>query len=251
MPHTAESIEPETVYATHTGQRATVVLADGSRVTLAPQTTLTVPRSFGERNRVLTLQGEAYFDVRHTADHPFRVRTQSIVTQVLGTAFAVRHYVGDTNVRVAVTNGKVVVGAPNHASVVLVQGTVGWVTDTTAVGSPVNDVSPYTGWTSGQLNFREANVGEILTTLERWYGVQFRLTDPALAQTKATAFLKFGSTSELVFALEKLLSVSATSTADAGSVIITLGPHRHALQPSPSREAVRRALSSFSSEAGR
>jgi ferric-dicitrate binding protein FerR (iron transport regulator) len=240
-----------TTYATTIGERATVTLADGSRVILAPHSTLRVPRGFGRGTRDLSLDGEAYFDVSKASGAPFLIHTRAVVTRVLGTAFDVRSYPEDRNVRVVVERGKVGVGTPRQTSAVLVGGNMGIATDSTVIVAPVTDVTPYTGWTTGQLRFREVPLRDVLTTLERWYGVRFQVTDTTLAQSRLTAGLDFSSTADLVRTLEELLDVTATSSVTADGVVIRLETHRPAGRSGPSHNTLRREISTIPSEVGR
>jgi transmembrane sensor len=81
--------EPRT-FTTAVAQRAEVRLIDGTRVMMAPGTTLRVAADFGSQRRDVWLEGEAFFDVVHDRTRPFTVRAGSVSAHDLGTAFAVR-----------------------------------------------------------------------------------------------------------------------------------------------------------------
>lgn len=67
-----------------------IILPDGSSVLMNEGAKLTwSPTNFENGFREVTLIGEAYFDIAHRTDSEFKVRTGSIVTRVLGTAFNV------------------------------------------------------------------------------------------------------------------------------------------------------------------
>lgn len=83
------------------------VLADGSSVTLEPESQLKFPTAFGEKERVVKLDGEGFFDVSRDEKRPFLVQTSQLTTKVLGTSFRVRAFRNDKNVTVAVKTGKV------------------------------------------------------------------------------------------------------------------------------------------------
>ena len=102
---------PARQYQTGVMQRAIVRLADGSRVTLAPQTTLTVASGFGADTRTVSLRGEAYFDVASGSRAPFIVNAGHVRARVLGTAFDVRSYTDEHDVRLAVVSGRISVSA--------------------------------------------------------------------------------------------------------------------------------------------
>lgn len=84
-------------------------LPDGSTIELNEGSTLFYDSDFGKTNRVVTLDGEGYFDVAHDPDKPFLVKSPDVVVTVLGTAFDVRAYSGQ-DVTVTVSRGKVKVG---------------------------------------------------------------------------------------------------------------------------------------------
>lgn len=83
-------------------------LPDGSTALLNEGSELSY--AWGEKGREVQLKGEAYFDIKHDPLRPFSVRTGRIVTRVLGTAFNIKAYPADKEVRVTVSRGKVSVG---------------------------------------------------------------------------------------------------------------------------------------------
>jgi transmembrane sensor len=216
-----------TTYSTRAGERRIITLHDGSRVTLAPATTLRVPKAFGAKSRTMRLEGEAYFDVASSAGVPFVVQTAMAETRVTGTEFGVAHYPGDRDTRVAVVRGKVSVrGSRDRAPVVLVAGMIARAADsvTTAVSSP-NDVTAATNWVSGHLVFHNARVADVLVTLRRWYDLDIRVADTALANRHLTASLDFPSSHDLITTLSLLLNVSArVDSSNTTTRIITLTP---------------------------
>lgn len=198
-------------YVTPRGQRATFQLADGTRLMLAAGSRLRVPARYGRNSRDVYLEGEAMFDVVRDAARPFRVRAKHAVVQVLGTAFDVRAYAGDSTVAVAVTEGVVALGSadtprsstthraePNPEDiapgVVLRAGEVGTLDDagrvTTARGA---DAAAYLAWTEGRLLFVETPLPEVVRVVGRWYDIDIRLEGRGLATRVVTA--EFGTAS--------------------------------------------------------
>lgn len=74
------------------GQRAHVMLEDGTSIWLNSNTTLTYPQSFSEKKREVTLNGEAFFEVQSHKDIPFIVKTHQYDIEVTGTSFNVYAY---------------------------------------------------------------------------------------------------------------------------------------------------------------
>ena len=105
------AVEEPTHYSTMRGQYATIQLTDGSHVTLAPQSRLTIPAAFATGPRDISLEGEAIFDVHHDVAHPFRVHANGARVEDIGTRFDLRAYASDSSVTVAVAEGSVALGA--------------------------------------------------------------------------------------------------------------------------------------------
>ena len=74
------------------GQRINITLADGTNVWLNARTTIQYPITFNEKERLVKLDGEAYFDVTKDKNKPFIVQTNNYNVEVLGTKFDVDSY---------------------------------------------------------------------------------------------------------------------------------------------------------------
>jgi transmembrane sensor len=101
------------LYTTATGERRTLVLQDGSHVTLDTDTQLSV--AFSPRTRQLTLiHGRAFFHVAKDPDRPFLVTTPDGIVRATGTQFSVYEHNGA--VEVTLVEGHVIVTPHNHAN---------------------------------------------------------------------------------------------------------------------------------------
>jgi ferric-dicitrate binding protein FerR (iron transport regulator) len=230
-------------------------LDDGTRVTLAPQTTLIVGQDFNRGTRTVTLDGEAFFDVSSRLDAPLIVRTGELTTRVLGTRFDVRRYAQDRMAQIVVTEGKVVVSgfreqettsrheaSSPERTVVLAAGMMGRVTDTTTAVTTVPDVTDYTRWTQGMMVFRRTPLPEVLATIGHWYGLTFRLADSTLAEQHLTATFDHRSLDDILATIGVLLDVSMT--ADSTNVI-TLHAGRRSRSAAPTRNVPDARLSPY------
>lgn len=77
------------VLETPAGQRARMMLPDGSQVWLNADTRMEYPAVFAKGERRVKLSGEALFEVAHDTDCPFIVETFASEVEVLGTKFNV------------------------------------------------------------------------------------------------------------------------------------------------------------------
>ena len=87
------------------GETFKVVLSDGTEVLLNSDSRLSYPTVFKGKERVVSLEGEAYFNVTKNTEHPFIVKSGNVQVRVLGTEFNMCSYTPD-NVRVTLIEGK-------------------------------------------------------------------------------------------------------------------------------------------------
>jgi len=233
------------MYTTAPGERRAITLRDGSRVILASRSQLTVPGAFGSSTRDVMLTGEAYFDVHAAARIPFVVRTGAVATRVLGTTFDVRRYPGDRATQVAVISGRVAAGG-RTTPVVLAGGSIGSITDSSVAVTLSDDPSRVSAWTTGQLVFYDTPIPTVLATLERWYGLEFRIADTALASHHVSVTLSIDKPTDAMNILKNVLGVSMTRDGN----VITLRPERR-LHHAPSTTNRRDYLNYSDREIGR
>jgi transmembrane sensor len=88
-----------------------VILEDGTRVTLQPESEVRFAKNFITDKREIFLTGEAFFNVKRDETRPFLVYTKEVVTKVLGTSFSIKAYPNEKEITVAVKTGKVSVYA--------------------------------------------------------------------------------------------------------------------------------------------
>ncbi len=89
-------------------ERATVILPDGTDVVLNSDTRLSYNPGFTKDSiRSVSLVGEAYFNVAKDTVRPFVISLDDISVRVLGTSFNVRNFPYESNVEIALEEGKV------------------------------------------------------------------------------------------------------------------------------------------------
>jgi transmembrane sensor len=211
---------PAQVVATAAGERRDLTLPDGSRIELAPGSSVEVAGGYGNPERRVVLEGEAWFDVRHDPARPFRVHAAGTVTEDLGTTFSIRARDGSP-VRVVLVTGKASFRRAGAAAVLeLDPGDVGVLgpADSTPVATRQIGISDLVSWREGRLDFRDALIGEVLAELGRWYAIDFQLADSALAARRITHTFMAG---DLDDALE-VLSLSLGVRAERAGAVVTL-----------------------------
>lgn len=146
-------------------------LCDGTRVWLNSQTRLVYPTCFVGSERVIELDGEAYFQVARDTATPFVVRAGKNAVRVYGTSFNVSAYREDGNMITTLETGSVGlwVGEKEYRLVPGDQADV-----TVATGTVVKhkvNADAYCSWRNGTFIFEEERLESILNRLSRWYNV--------------------------------------------------------------------------------
>ncbi len=153
------------------GQKSTLILSDGTKVSLNAASSLTFPDRFGDSLREVSLEGEAFFDVTENKNKPFIISTGDNLIKVLGTTFNVKK---EEELSVALVSGKVTVEDHRGNKIVLepkemvVKDKVGKITKTTF------DPFEVIGWKDKYLVFKDDSFGEMKKKLEKWYGVEIQ-----------------------------------------------------------------------------
>lgn len=89
------------------GSKTNATLPDGTKVWLNAGSYISYPPQFGVKEREVSICGEAYFEVAHNEEVPFRVKSETMQVKVLGTKFDFRDYPSDKNAVVTLSEGKV------------------------------------------------------------------------------------------------------------------------------------------------
>lgn len=169
------------------GQRESVTLDDGSLVQLNSGSAIQFYEKFSDSARVVTLAGEAYFEVTH--DHrPFYVNTGNAQIRVLGTKFGIRSRNDET--RVTVREGRVslrgLTAAPSTA-VELSANQTSLCQHQNLPAPPVAvEAAQALGWLEGRIVFDQTPLTEVVAELQRVYNVTIELANPTLGQHTIT-----------------------------------------------------------------
>lgn len=229
-------------YATGRGEQRSILLADGSRMTLNSASSADV--DLGKHRRVIhLLSGEALFQVSHDPARPFDVHADGAVVRAIGTEFNIdirSSYAAVTVVqgRVAIMNGEQAnlpvssgpQGGPGPQSFpapagALLLGAAERVIITPAgMGNPqrVDDLSATTAWTRGQLVFDSRPLGEVVAELNRSGGQRIVIASSLLRRRKVTGAIQLDDPGSLLSFLSDVPDVVIRKGSD-GTTIVTLG----------------------------
>lgn len=196
-------------------RRIEVVLPDSSRVWLNESSTLTYAATFDESERLVKLEGEAFFQVRRNPQQPFIVKAGPATTKVLGTSFNLRAYSAATAVELTVATGKVAFTSEQGTEAVVTPG-YGAVLEkqnNRLTKVRVADENAW-AWQSGRLRFAGQPLSEVLPVLERYYGVRLQLANKALAGCRFTGAFNRAPLAEVLQVLEATLQLRYTQPTE-------------------------------------
>jgi len=171
------------------GGENAVILSDGTTVRLNSDSKLTYPVRFKGKRRIVMLEGEAFFEVAKDMEHPFIVRTRYGEVSVLGTAFNINAYNDNEACYTTLVRGKVRVTTPMDDFQELLPGEQA-VVRTDRIEKRTVNVEDYVGWVKGIFSFHNETLGNIMSTLSRWYNIEIIYEDPALSQLTYTGTVK-------------------------------------------------------------
>lgn len=169
----AGSIKPIThTVKTPRGGQFQITLLDGSKVWLnaASQLTYTLDKDIGER--VVELEGEAYFEVAKDEERPFKVYSHGQVIEVLGTHFNVNSYADEPATKTTLIEGAVkIVETTNGQSTILNPGQQAELHSNHRLRVSQVNLDEAVAWKNGKFNFNNADIEHISRQLARWYNV--------------------------------------------------------------------------------
>ncbi len=182
------------------GAKKFMQLSDGSKVWLNAGSRIVLSSAFATGDREMTLEGEAFIDVRHDEQHPFVIHVGRLDVRVLGTTLNVRAYPGDSTMETTLINGKVEVGVAGDAGSMILLHPNEKLTiamnraalsakgaDSLVAGQLASTPAKFlrrpiepdrtdgtiteTSWVSNKLVFRQETLSAMAIRLERWYDV--------------------------------------------------------------------------------
>ncbi len=187
-----------------------IELSDGTRVWLNAESEITFPTRFTDSLREVRLRGEAYFEVRADAAHPFIVHTDLLSVRVLGTSFNLTTYDDDPTVETTLISGSLKV-IRDQVETLLRPGMQARL-DKASNTMTTHEVyaESYAAWAHRMFSFFNEPIPSICRKLARWYDVEIDASDPALKDILYSGMIEraetlndiaelFSVTNELIF----------------------------------------------------
>ena len=219
------------VIETPRGSRATIQLPDGSRVILNAESKLTYPQQFKDWERKVSLEGEAFFEIKEDNKKQFLVKTEDITVKVFGTSFNVKSYPNENTTETTLIEGSISIYKnslnadgflkelkmePNQRIVLYKEPKKSSPSKSLnkkeitlpkrkakLVLSKHIDTDRFISWREGQLKIESESMNKLAQTLERRYDVKIHFKDEEIKQFRFSGTFK-NETIEQVLAAIKL-----------------------------------------------
>lgn len=183
----SQMIMPDMIVSVEKGQKANVVLPDGSKVWVNSDSQLSYGSRFNQKERVLSLEGEAYFEVTPDKDRPFIVETDELAVRALGTSFNVKSYEEEKDASTVLMTGKVEVTSDYDRLVLNPNERIVFNKQTGHMEkSTVENTGDYINWKYNALTFNGETFENIVHTLERYYNTRIVFESETLKKYRFT-----------------------------------------------------------------
>ena len=153
------------------GQVNQIFLADGTRIWINSETRLTLSSVFAPNERVVKLNGEAFFEVAKDKNRPFKVEVKGQQIKVFGTSFNVRAYDNSNKIETTLETGSIQLKVGNQTTMLKPgEQSLFNKTEKQLVISKV-EASTFSSWKDGRFEFQNEDLIEVFKVVERWYDV--------------------------------------------------------------------------------
>jgi ferric-dicitrate binding protein FerR (iron transport regulator) len=171
------------------GEKAEVVLPDGSTVWINSGSKIRYDDAFNRKQRSVFLEGEACFEVAKDKDRPFVVKTKTMDIQALGTTFNVRSYDDDEQAFAVLLEGKIKVSASGQEQILTENQRATFNKNTHVLTTDNVRSVDFAQWRNGNLYFDNQTFEDIARTLSRIFNVDIRFASDTLRSMRFSGTL--------------------------------------------------------------
>lgn len=222
-------------FQTEIGEQRSVLLGDGSLITLNTASEIEVKLTDGRR-LIRLVRGEALFEVAHDSQRPFDVDTGKAIVRAVGTRFNIDRRADRTTVSVVQGKVQVMTAPPNKAQTpshdtpaaeapsaeFLVEAQRLVVTEA-GMSEPehIADIAPVTAWTQRQLVFENRSLAEVAEEFNRYNRQHILIESPRLRTQSVTGVFQANDSASFLAFIANIPGVRVTTSA-AGHHVVSL-----------------------------
>jgi hypothetical protein len=170
------------------GKRSVITFSDGTKAWVNAGSKLVYPAEFSEGKREIYVDGEIYIEVSEDKKRPFIIKTRQMDINVLGTKFNVSAYEADKTKSVVLLSGSVSISSGIHNKDIILKPDQMYSCLEGSHTVENVDAGIHILWTQGLYQFESEKLSNIITRLERYYGIRIEC-DAAIAELKCSGKL--------------------------------------------------------------
>ena len=208
----ATTFDQKTELAATVDSQKKYQLADGSLVTLDRKSLIKINENSFIDNRRVELKGKAFFNVRKGTS-TFSIATDNGLVEVLGTQFDVVSK--GTTLKVIVYSGVVQI-ANEHKKTPLQKGEIGILSGDQLLVEKNTDPNA-ASWRTGNFNFENQPLKEIIPQLEAYYDVKIE-SSKTLLECKVTAQFTQDPLADVISTLTTVLNAKSKKSGNKISI---------------------------------
>ncbi len=201
---------------TEKGVKGFITLPDSSRVWLNSDSRISYPDEFTGEKRIVSLSGEAYFEVAKDSLHPMVVLTnKDFMVEVLGTTFNIRSYEDDATAETTLYTGKIKMHYKDHTSSKIKTTDLkpnDSFTYTSTSRTHKQAIAPkpeiQRAWKDGSLIFDNTSMEDVIKRLERWHGTNFIVNDNSIYKRKLSATFTSESIVQIMEIIQMVMPIT-------------------------------------------
>jgi transmembrane sensor len=159
------------------GGQYNVTLPDGTQVWLNSASSLHYPTVFIGKERKVEITGEAYFEVAHNPDMPFKVSVNGTQIEVIGTHFNVNAYNDEPVMRTTLLEGSIKFTSRNDTRLLFPGQQIQVQPNGQITRIKDADIEQTIAWKNGTFSFHKTSIYEIMRQISRWYNVDVNFND--------------------------------------------------------------------------
>jgi len=198
------------------GEQKVLLLPDGSKVRLNANSSISYARAFNwNKNRYVTINGEAYFEVKHINQNPSAIKNgerfvavgKKLSVEVLGTTFNLK---SRPNInQVTLVEGKVrVKSIVTGEERILKPGELAKLAVNSFLINENVTIAPQLSWKDHKMLMTQTRIGDIISEFENLYGYKVVLPDSAMANKRIDGTISTASEESMLFVLKNILNVN-------------------------------------------
>jgi len=193
-------------FNTPKGTSYSLELPDGSTVQLNSGSSLKLKSDFNKQSREVNLSGEAYFDVAHNKNKPFKVQTKDYQIQVLGTQFNVKSYPQLAQTKTSLVKGSVEVNTAAKA-LKLIPGEQAKAGKSIQLSKGKANFREDLAWRDGYFRFNNASIKDIMSDISTWYNISDIRYELNTDERFTGSIVRSRSLKEVLTAMEKIANL--------------------------------------------